>query len=223
MRRRFFILDKFNTWYDWRCTVTAKNIPDAEPKTNYVNIDGAHGTLDLTEALTGEPVYSDRVVSASFMCSEGSHKEREALLREIRRALHGRKIKIIEPDDPTHYFLGRVKIKEATNHLTYLAFTIEATCDPWRYAVNETHRVVYSLEGVTTCVVLNNHGSKILRPTIKVVGTGRNGVAISSKGVTVEVHDGSYYTDTVKLSPGANVVEVTGSGVVTFIYREADL
>lgn len=223
MNHRFFILDKFHTWYDWRCTVTAKDIPDAEPKTNYVSIDGAHGALDLTEALAGGPVYSDRTLTASFMCSEGNHKERETLLREIRRALHGRKIKIIEPDDPTHYFLGRVSIKEYTNHLAYLEFTIEAICDPWRYAVNETNRVVNSLAGVTTCVVLNNHGCKVLRPTLRVVGAGTGSVTVSCRGAAVALGDGLYYTPAIKLTPGANVVEVSGAGVVTIIYREADL
>lgn len=223
MTHRYFILDKFNTWADWHCTLTAKDIPDAEPKTNYVNIEGAHGTLDLTEALAGGPVYSDRTISASFMCSEGDHKERETLLREIRKALHGRKIQIIEPDDPTHYFLGRVKIKASMNHMAYLEFTIEAVCDPWRYAVNETNRVVNSLEDVTTSIVLHNYGIKVLRPTLRVVGTGSGAVAITCRGVTTELGDGSYYMDTVKLAPGANVVEITGAGVVTFIYREADL
>ena len=49
MNRRFFILDKFNTWYDWRCTLTSKSVTPAEPKTNYVTIDGCsylEGTYD---------------------------------------------------------------------------------------------------------------------------------------------------------------------------------
>lgn len=219
MNRRFFILGKFNTWYDWRCTVTAKEIPDAEPKTNYIEIEGAHGALDLSEALAGEPVYSDRVLTASFMCSEGSHKEREALLRQIVTALHGRKIQIIEPDDPEHYYLGRVQIVEKVNHLAYLEFTIEAICDPWRYALNATTRTVVVENEGTADVVIRNAGAKTLRPTIEVVGR----VTLTCNGVTTTLGVGSYEMNTFKLVQGVNVIKIEGTGTVTFIYREADL
>lgn len=146
--RRFFIFDKFNTWHDWRCTLTAKDIPEAEPKYDYIELDGVHGTFDATEALTGEVSYSDRTLSASFMCSEGTYQEREALLRRIVASLHGRKVQIIEPDDPDHYFLGRVKVTNVAKFQSYMTFTLETQCDPWRYAIEETHRMVDLSSGV---------------------------------------------------------------------------
>lgn len=218
MNRRFFILDKFNTWYDWRCTVTAKDVPAAEPKTNYISIDGANGSLDLTEALTGEPVYNDRTPTASFMCSEGTHKEREALLRRIRAAVHGRKIPIIEPDDPEHYLLGRVKIKEEKNQPAFLTFSIEAVCDPYRYAIEETTRAV-TLGSRRVDLVINNDGDKTLCPVIAVAGSA----AITCNGVTTPLNTGTYKITDIRLAPGANVVSVSGTGTVTFVYREAVL
>lgn len=218
MNRRFFILDKFNTWYDWRCTLTGKEVPPAEPKTNYVAIAGVHGTLDLTEALTGEPVYDDRTVVASFMCSEGTHREREALLRRIRTALHGRKVRIIEPDDPDHYFLGRVKIVEPVNNAAFMTFTVEAVCDPWRYAVNETNRVV-SLTGRSVDVVIRNEGDRTLCPTITVDGSAR----LSFNGATAKLGAGLYRVTNLRLPHGPSVITVAGSGSVTFTYREAVL
>ena len=140
--KRYFIFGEFNTWADWRCTLTAKNIPDAEPKYNYIELPGAHGTIDVTEALTGEVAYNDRTLTASFMCSEGTYLDREMLLRNIMAALHGKKMQIIEPDDPEHYFMGRVRVRDVQKFQTYATFTLEAQCDPWRYAVEETHRLV---------------------------------------------------------------------------------
>lgn len=218
MNRRFFILDKFNTWYDWRCTVTAKNIPHATPKTNYVAIDGAHGTLDLTEALTGEPVYDDITATASFMCSEGTHKEREALERRITAALHGRKVPIIEPDDPEHFLLGRVTITETVNNLAYMTFSISAVCDPWRYAINETTRTV-TVNGSTVDMVVRNDGVKTLCPVLTVTGT----VAITHNGTTTQLTEGTYKITALRLTPGVNVINVTGTGSLTLTYREAVL
>lgn len=218
MKRRFFILGKFNTWYDWRLILTAKEVGQAEPKENYVAIDGADGSLDFTEALTGETTYSDRKLSASFMTDEGSHKDREALLRKIRTALHGRKIPITEPDDPDHYFLGRVKITEEKNYATYLEFTIEATCEPWRYAVNEAGRVA-AVDGQAVDIVINNHGDKTLCPVLTVTGS----VVVSFNGGTAELTEGNYKVTDLRLTHGPNVVNVSGTGVVVFTYREASL
>ena len=215
--RRYFIIDKYNTWFDWRLTLTGKEIEPAEPKTSYVELDGVHGSLDLTEALTGEVAYSDRALVASFMTSEGSYDEREARLRAITAALHGRKVQIIEPDDPEHYYLGRVKIIPGVKHPSYTELELEATCDPWRYAVNETERRVEVADEVG--VVIVNHGDKTVCPALDVDGT----VKLTFNGGTAELADGSYKIADLRLVPGANVVGLTGNGTVTFVYREASL
>lgn len=215
---RYFILDKFNTWYDLHLIVTAKEIPDAEPKTNYVRIDGMSGTLDLSEVLTGEITYDDRTLSATFWTDHGTRRDREELLRKITASLHGKKIKIVEPDDPNHYFYGRVKIKSKLNNLAYAEFTIEAVCDPWRYAIEETFRRV-DVNDNSVNAVLTNHGVKTLIPVITVTGS----VEIVYDGQTTPLTTGSYTISDVKLRQGVNIIGVSGNGSVTFSYREADL
>ena len=216
---RFFILDKFNTWYDWRLILTAKDVTPPEPKTNYVDIDGMSGTLDLSEALTGEITYKDRTVSASFWTSEGSYKDRDKLLREIVRALHGKKIKIIEPDDPDHYFYGRVKIKSRKNILHYAEFSIECTCEPWRYALNDSVRRVEVNSQSVTEVIIHNNGVKSLCPEITVTGS----VSITYNGVKTTLTAGSYKISDIRLRQGVNIIGVSGTGSIAFTYKEADL
>ena len=215
---RYFILDKFNTWYDWRLILTAKSITPPEPKTNYVQIDGMSGSLDLSESLTGEVTYEDRTITATFWTDNGTHKERTKLLRDIRIALHGRKIKIMEPDDPEHYFYGRVKIKSEKNILPYAELSIEFTCEPWRYAINDTVREVEVTETVTN-VVINNNGAKTLNPIISVKGN----VLITYNNNETTLSDGDYKISDIKLRHGFNIIGVSGSGTVTFTYKEADL
>lgn len=216
---RFFILDKVNTWYDWRLILTAKDVTPPEPKTNYVDIDGMSGTLDLSESLTGEITYKDRTVSASFWTSEGSYKDREKLLRDIVSALHGKKIKIIEPDDPDHYFYGRVNIKSRKNILPYAEFSIECTCEPWRYALNDSVRRVEVNSQSVTEVIIRNNGVKSLCPEITVTGS----VDITYNGVKTTLNSGSYKISDIKLRQGVNIIGVSGIGSVIFTYKEADL
>ena len=215
---RFFILDKFNTWYDWRCIVTSKNIGDADPKENYVDLDGHNGTLDLTESLTGEVQYKDRTITTTFWTDEGTREERERLLRDIRIQLHGKKIKIIEPDDPAHYFYGRVKIKSPKNTLAFAEFSIEAVCEPWRYAIEESVRTIISTSKATVNAVFNNNGAKTVSPVVSVNGT----ITLTYNGRTNTLKTGDYKISDFRLFHGVNVVGVYGDGSVTFTYREAD-
>lgn len=215
---RFLILADKNTWYDWDLILTEKTITPPELKTNYINIGGMSGTLDLSEALTGEVAYNDRTISVSFFTSEGSHKDREKIIREITSYLHGKKVKIIEPDDTDHYFYGRVKISSYENNLAYAEIFMECDCEPWRYSINESVRVVSATSQLTN-VVINNNGVKSLTPVVTVEG----GIDIIYDNQRYSLTDGIYKIPDVKLYQGVNVIGVTGSGSVTFSYREADL
>lgn len=211
---RYFILGDFNTWYDWNLILTAKDITPPEVKTNYVELDGMSGTLDLTEALSGEPTYKDRKITATFWTDKGNRAEREKLLRDITIALHGRKIEVIEPDDPTHYFIGRVTITSSKNILPYLEFSVEITCDPWRYAIDESARYA-SVNNSETVIIIWNEGAKTLSPTVTVTGTATiNGV---------QVNEGAWKLSNLKLTHGSNVIRISGVADVRISYREADL
>lgn len=212
--KRAFQFDKYNTAYDWGLLLTAKDLTPPDPKTNYVQLDGMSGSLDLTEALTGEVAYNDRTMTATFVSTDGTFAERVALLRDITAALHGRKVAIVDPDDPDHYLLGRVKVK-AVQAPSYMELTVEATCEPWRYAINETERRV----DAPGDVVIRNEGSRTVCPILAVTGT----VSITVNGATSKLDEGSYKITDLRLVPGVNVVGVSGTGSVTFTYREADL
>lgn len=218
---RYFILGQFNTFYDWRFILTAKDITPPEPKTNYVDISGMDGSLDLSEALTGGITYKDRTISASFWTSEGTYDERTILLRGITAALHGKKLRIVEPDDPGHYFYGRVKIKSVQNILPYATFTIEATCEPWRYANNETVRTVNVSGESKTDIIINNNGMRTVSPVVDIVAD--ENLEITYDNTTIWLTTGSYRVPDLKLYQGANVVSVLGNGSISFTYREAVL
>lgn len=216
---RFFILDKYNTYYNWRLILTAKDVTPPDPKTNYVEIDGMSGSLDLSESLTGEVTYKDRKITASFWTDEGTRKEREILMSNIVARLHGRKIRLIEPDDPDHYFYGRVTIGAPKNTTPFLTFEMSATCDPWRYALHETERRVEIDSSTITNVVINNNGVKTICPLIRITGE----VEIIHSDVKTVLTDGEYKLSDIKLYQGANVIGVSGNGSATFVYREATL
>lgn len=212
---RFFTLDKYNTWYDWGLIVTAKSVTPPEPNTNYVTLDGANGTLDLSEALAGHVTYKDRTVTATFWTDNGTRTDRERLVNKIISTLHGRKIKIVEPDDLDHYFYGRVSVTPEVNNLAYAEFTIKATCEPWRYAMTDSVRSV-TVDGASD-VVINNNGVKTLSPIVTVDGD----ISLTYNGIKTALTSGTFKITDFKLDPGVNVVTVSGNGSVSFTYKEA--
>lgn len=216
---RAFILGKFNTWNDWRLILTDKSVTPPNIKTNYINIDGRSGTLDLSEALTGEITYDDRTVSAKFWTDNGTYNDRSTLLRNIVANLHGKKIKIIEPDDTEHYFLGRVNIKAQSNILPYATLELEAVCEPWRYRIEDTIRRVEVKGDKVVKVVITNGGVKTLCPEITVDGS----ITLNYNDVNIPLTQGTYKISKIRLKTGSNLINVSGTGNVIFSYREADI
>lgn len=217
---RCFLFGDYNTWSNWGLILTKKT--DLEPpqvKANYVDLEGMSGSLDLTEALSGEPTYEDRIFSAFFCACDSSYEKRRGLLSEIISAIHGRKMKIVEPDDLNHYLYGRMAVRNVNHTVSYSDFSVEMRCDPWRYAHNETVQTISVNSDAPTDIRIFNNGRKTVCPDILVSGQ----VTFTCCGVTSSATNGRYKVSTFKLYQGENVIQVSGSGTLTLTYREAVL
>lgn len=208
----------YHTVADWGLILTAKTINPPTPKIVTVNVDGRDGTLDLSRALTGDIKFNDRVASFSFLVTEGSQSDREYMIHTIINALHGQRLRIIEPDFPYLYLVGECSVNNVKNTKAYGSFTVSATCEPYKYLIDEINRTI-ALSTTPTSVVLNNTGRKILIPTVTVSDSALLVIGTTS----VSLSEGTYKLTSLLLQPGANVVTVSGSGTVRFTYREAVL
>lgn len=216
---RAFLFDRYDTWFDWHFLLTKKSIQPPELKTNYVDLGGVSGSLDLSEALTGEPAYKDRVITATFWSDDGTYADREQTLHSIINGVHGKRMQIREPDCPAYYFLGRVRVTAVKNTIAYAEFSIEATCDPWRYKDTEC----------ISTVTVENGGSKVwwfdslcatsVCPRLTVTGD----ISFTHDGITSEATTGEYRVAPFKLRPGNNTVTVSGNGSLTITFREVIL
>ena len=199
-------------------------IGSPEPKTSYVSVPEADGDLDLTEAISGEVRYGMRQISLTLFAvrditgtRNGPPDERQ--LSGVKSALmalaHGKKKKIWLPDDPEHYFLGRITIGEKSNYNSG-RFQISATVEPWRFKNEPTERVVSS-------------GGKIIaaneqRRICPVFTVTQGGASIVFKGETYTLTNGENVFSGIRLEPGRN--ELTFSNVtvpITMSYQEAIL
>ena len=207
---------EYHTADDWDLILNSKKINPPTPKTVSVKIDGRDGELNLSRALTGEMKYGTRNADFTFLVTEGTQSERNDLINEIVNLIHGKELEIIEPDDEDHYLLGECSVSDITNTKGYGSFKVKATCEPYRYSVTEINRVI-TASSTPVDVILSNTGRKTLTPTITVSGSA----SLKFGSTNVALDKGTYKLPSLLLKTGTTIVTVSGSGTVTFSYREA--
>lgn len=147
MKRRRLILDGFDTADQGHMTLAAFSAPSPKARTNLQTVPGMDGALDFSEAVSGRPVYDMRTVTATLECSHGSRAERQTMFDRLINQIDGRTVKIVPPDHPNHYYVGRAHLQIDLHKPTYGVLKLEANCEPWRYA---------SVPDVMQCPVLRS-------------------------------------------------------------------
>lgn len=219
MKKRTIRFGTYDTaTHGW--TLTGWELGSAEPKTTYLEKPNGDGTWDLTTALSdGIVKYKDRPFTASFECSEGNRTEREAMIRQMINELDGMKVDFVLPDDDYHYVTGRLRVVRKYNDLAHASVTVTATCEPWKYSITET---VVTLTASTTKqrATLYNRGRRAVVPLIKITGSS---VLLEYGAASQAFSAGDYKWPNILLTTGSLALTYSGSGTVTFTYREAVL
>jgi hypothetical protein len=219
MQKRKIIFDTYDTAADGLWTLASCVLGDAEPVTTLLDIPGRlDGPLDASEALTGDIQYGPRPLEVTLESSEGTRLERKARIDYMVNLLHGRRVPVWLPDDPGHYVIGRLSVRPQYNDLAHAAVQVSATCEPWRYATEETE-VTVEVGGSHKDITLTNDRRKVY-PTATVVGEIE---VTDEKGHSFALGEGTHLLTGLPLGLGNHVVTVFGMGSVTFTYRRAVL
>lgn len=228
-----FITDagSFHTAADYGLYPVAwPDIQAAEVKTSFVDIPGANGSLDLTEALTGFPTYKTRKASFAYLIPDQSLWD--ATNTRIRTDLHGKQARIITDEDPGYYYAGRVFVEKFDANKTNPVLTITAILDPYKYDLTASDEDwlwdPFSFE----TGVIRDYGDMTVDGTLTVTVVssplGGSPVFTASAAMTMTYDGGTY-----SLVAGENVfpaielpheqTEVTftftGSGTVSISFR----
>lgn len=211
---------KFNdihTFDDLNLILSASEIPPAKPKTTYVTIPGADGSLDLTEA-NGEVKYSDRDLKFTFTFIPDESTSFEEKRTEVVNLLNGKQCKVTLDRDEEFYFRGRCSVDsyEADRNLHQIVVSVKA--HPYKFKQNVTKNTI-ALTGTPTTHRLANARKSVV-PSITC--TADNTVVVFKNG-TYNLSAGTHKILDILLIEGNNEVTVSGSGTVTFEYQEGEL
>lgn len=93
---------------DGLCLLDDLTIGEAKLKENYVDIPGGNGSLNLSYAPQGYPVYEDREIS--FTLFKGvDDVVLEAIRGGLASAFHGQEVHLFLPNDPDSYWTGVIQ------------------------------------------------------------------------------------------------------------------
>lgn len=137
---------KRNTYDDWGLVSSSKQIPtQAAPEFKLVSVPGRSGYVNVSQLLTGYPVYKTRIGTFSFIVKNAYNffnKRWTDIYSEVASFLHGREVKWVMEDDPPFYYTGVISVENAkpgdynsTIDLKYEAHPykrkIQASDDDW--------------------------------------------------------------------------------------------
>lgn len=136
--------NEVDTFDDWKIVPESRPLvspPDV--KTEYLDIPGADGSLDYTEALSGLK-YTNREGSWTFYVLNplanigGKYLKWNELYSLILKTVHGKRKRIWLESDPDYYYTGRIFVDQWNSNKDYSKITLKYIIDPWKYPINTT-------------------------------------------------------------------------------------
>lgn len=206
-----------HSYYDLNLILSKVDIPPAKPKTTFVDVPGADGSVDLTEA-HGEVKYNDRECSFTFTILPTDSSTWEEKKTEVSNLLNGRTFKITLDKDDDYYYSGRCEVKSFEVDKKIRQIVVNAKVKPFKFKQDVTV-ARHTLTGTPKTVILMN-GRKTVSPTIEC--TNDDTVVVFGDS-TFNLSAGKHKVLDIRLKEGNNTLTVSGTGSVTFTYQEGDL
>lgn len=208
------------------------NMPLPAPKTSMVDVPGADGAIDLTEAFGSVKMYN-RTITMTFT-DMAPYFHRYGNQSRISNELHGKKVQIIFDEDFGYYYYGRLTFGEFQPEGATRTVTVTAECDPYKYELAMSDDDwLWDPFNFETGVIreyknLSVNGSR----TVKVIGGQQNTIpvitasaamTVTFKGTTYNLAAGANKNYSIVLSTGENTLTFAGTGTVTISFRGTSL
>ena len=200
---------------DYGLIVAPYAIPMPEPQTNFVEIPGRDGALDLSEAF-GTVRYADRVIALTLY----ARAPFDTLVSAFAADVHGRRMNVIFDRDPTFYYDARITVEDVERHVGYCELSLKCRAKPYKLEHFET--TITILPAGTALVTLSNTRMPVV-PTITVSAEMTLAFTIAGRGYTINLAAGSHVVPSLVLVEGDTEVEIIGTGSITFTYRKGAL
>ncbi len=111
------------------------NPPAQKVKT--LDIPGGDGVIDLSQALTGYPVYENRTGSIEFIVMN-DFKRWHIAYSDIMDYLHGQRMRAVLEDEPDYFYEGRFTVGAWKSEKDWSRVTINYDVGPYKWSVQSS-------------------------------------------------------------------------------------
>lgn len=225
-----------NTWDDWHLVPSSRPLVNPPTvKTHYVDLPGNDGSIDLTEVLSGKPVYTSRqgsweflVINSGQVVYDSNYDLWQERYTTVMTYLHGQKCRVILDDDPGYYYSGRLSVDEWEPGDHNSTITIKYILEPYKKTIDDmSDNWLWDPFNFETGVIrtyknLAINGTRtidyIISTTVTdspVITTNNKDMSVTFNGKTYALNRGENIVKGIQLTEGTNQLTFTGNGLVT--------
>ena len=201
-----------HSFKDLDLVLSKVEIPPAKPKTIYVDLPGADGSVDLTAAF-GKVNFSNR--ECTFLFTVLPNHDFEQVKRIVSSTLNGLKTRIVVEKDPEYYWNGRCYVDEYKSDEGLNQIVVAAIVDPYKLKVNSSASIFSMGNEIPGRI----HISGLCPVTLNWKFTEETTVIIGTE--TKNFSSGTYRMYDVE--PGDFSFTYSTSGTITVSYQERAL
>ena len=209
----YILFGSKSTKTDYGFIVAPYIIPMPTVQTNFMEIPGRDGMLDLSEGF-GLVRYSNRAITLTLYAVAPYEQAIFAFVNDV----HGKRMELTFDRDASFYYIGRVSVDSIDKHDGYCSITVNVNAEPYKCKQTET---TVSRTG-SGSVSLSN----LRMPVVPEVTASAEATLVYQCGgvpTTTVVAPGTHFVPTLLLETGKKLVQITTTGEVVFTYREGAL
>lgn len=231
---------KYHSYDDWGLYVTNTDcIGEPKQYTKYVEIPGRTGKVDLSESLSGRPIFLSRDIKVS-LAGPKAKTGWDAVISTFRNKIQGHICRIVFDNDALHYWRGRVEIVNFSSVLDLGKFDVHIPeADPYKYSTTSstepwlwdpfnflTDVITYlpSQQITGSGTVKIPAGNMLTTPELVVADIVGDSFTVTYGGTTYNLVQGSNVIPPILVGGDAEVtLAFTGTAKVQVVYRSGSL
>lgn len=201
---------------------------EAQVQAKAVDIFGLNGQLDLTEAVTGYPLYKNATHKLTFDFKDGDYGTWVARSSELKGKLHGKRLPVVLGND-TYYYDARISVDTSKINQHYSQVVVTLDAKPYKLAI-KTSLDDWEWDSFNfETGVIREYGNIPVPGELVVVGDVMpagcvfdcpdEGVTVTYGGVSCVLPKGRSAVPDILITEGEHTMAFTGSGTVSVEYR----
>lgn len=205
----------------------------AEVDKKFKEIPGRNGDLDITDALTGFPVYKNATMKLTFDFKDDNYDLWLIRASELRNKIHGRRLKVVLGNDE-FFYEGRISVSTEKLNKRYSSVEITINRDPYKLELQSSlEDWLWDSFNFETGIIRDYKDLQVAG-RLELIIPGRTmrvipvfdcseEMTVSYNGTIYNLPKGKSKSPDLLLGEGDNALIFTGNGTVSVDYRGGSL